>query len=220
MARMADVRRQKQVDEGNYAPPHATLVFNDQTKKDIGFKARMKTLKKKLILEKRSMMMALMRVNLRYDVIVNNMDVTFNAYITNARCKHLIYMLEDIRMTLMKRIVLKKAMMQNADDNIHSRLSLADQGNIEERIPMILKKSGKLTGYVRSTYHKVGDNKKGCPNKANLVKNPLAQVAQATQVEKRTKRRQRKHPVELVNKVRGREGGSNKGKGRGASTRR
>ena len=40
MERMADVRRQKQVDEGNYAPPHATLVFNDQTKKDIGFQSQ------------------------------------------------------------------------------------------------------------------------------------------------------------------------------------
>ncbi|XP_074314199.1 uncharacterized protein LOC141649406 [Silene latifolia] len=46
------------------------------------------------------------------DVIVNNMAETFNAYIINARSKHLIYMLEDIRTMLMQRLVTKKNEME------------------------------------------------------------------------------------------------------------
>lgn len=46
------------------------------------------------------------------DVIVNNMAETFNAYIINARTKHLIYMLEDIRVALMQRLVTKRNEME------------------------------------------------------------------------------------------------------------
>ncbi|XP_074278342.1 uncharacterized protein LOC141601934 [Silene latifolia] len=37
------------------------------------------------------------------DVIVNNMTETFNAYIIDARAKHVIYMVEDIRTAMMQR---------------------------------------------------------------------------------------------------------------------
>ncbi|XP_074266612.1 uncharacterized protein LOC141589891 [Silene latifolia] len=46
------------------------------------------------------------------DVIVSNMAETFNAYIIEARSKHLIYMLEDIRSAMMKRLAVKKAEME------------------------------------------------------------------------------------------------------------
>ena len=42
------------------------------------------------------------------DVIVSNMVETFNNYIMNARSKHLINMLEEIRSLMMKRLVTKK----------------------------------------------------------------------------------------------------------------
>ena len=46
------------------------------------------------------------------DVIVNNMAETCNAYIINARAKHIIYMLEEIRVVLMQRLVKKKSEME------------------------------------------------------------------------------------------------------------
>ncbi|XP_056698603.1 uncharacterized protein [Spinacia oleracea] len=48
------------------------------------------------------------------DVIVNNMAETFNGYIINARTKHLIYMLEDIRSALMQRLITKKMEMEKS----------------------------------------------------------------------------------------------------------
>ena len=42
------------------------------------------------------------------DVIVSSMGETFNNYIINARSKHLINMLEEIRTLMMKRLVTKK----------------------------------------------------------------------------------------------------------------
>ncbi|XP_021721493.1 uncharacterized protein LOC110689055 [Chenopodium quinoa] len=45
------------------------------------------------------------------DVITSNMAETFNGYIINVRAKHLIYMLEDIRSSLMKRLVTKREEM-------------------------------------------------------------------------------------------------------------
>jgi len=43
---------------------------------------------------------------------------TFNAYITHARKKHLIYMPQEIRVTLMERVTVKKAMMENVTSDI------------------------------------------------------------------------------------------------------
>ena len=42
------------------------------------------------------------------DVIVSNMVETFNNYIINARSKHLINILEEIKTLMMKRLVTKK----------------------------------------------------------------------------------------------------------------
>ncbi|XP_074287815.1 uncharacterized protein LOC141612968 [Silene latifolia] len=51
---------------------------------------------------------AFINTTTKTDVIVNNMAETFNAYIIDARAKHVIYMLEDIEMTMMQRLALKK----------------------------------------------------------------------------------------------------------------
>lgn len=54
--------------------------------------------------------------------VVNNMAETFNAYVMHARAKHPIYMLEDIRLALMERIVLKRGHKEIANDEIHPRV--------------------------------------------------------------------------------------------------
>ena len=42
-----------------------------------------------------------MKTHTKADVIMNNLVETFNGYIINARTKHLIYILEDIKTSLM-----------------------------------------------------------------------------------------------------------------------
>ena len=54
--------------------------------------------------------------------VVNNMAETFNAYVMHARAKHLIYVLKDIRLALMERIVLKRGHKEKADDKICPRV--------------------------------------------------------------------------------------------------
>ncbi|KAL2938185.1 Calcium-transporting ATPase PAT1 [Bienertia sinuspersici] len=58
---------------------------------------------------------AFFRSSTRCGVVTNNMAETFNGYIIQARTEHLLYMLEDIRASLMKRLAVKK---QNMDDSI------------------------------------------------------------------------------------------------------
>jgi len=48
----------------------------------------------------RSFYRAFIKTHAKYDVIVNNPDKTFNACIVQARAKHLVFMLEDIRTAL------------------------------------------------------------------------------------------------------------------------
>ena len=55
---------------------------------------------------------AFLKIETKADVIVNNLVETFKGYIINARTKHLIYMLEDIRTTLMQRLVMKRQEME------------------------------------------------------------------------------------------------------------
>ncbi|CAH9132495.1 unnamed protein product [Cuscuta epithymum] len=55
---------------------------------------------------------AFVRTSSKCDVIVSNMAETFNSYIINARTKHLIFMLEDIRGALMQRMVVKRQQME------------------------------------------------------------------------------------------------------------
>ncbi|XP_021728772.1 uncharacterized protein LOC110695855 [Chenopodium quinoa] len=55
---------------------------------------------------------AFLKTEVKADVITSNMEETFNGYIINARTKHLLYMLEDIRASLMKRLVTKKQEME------------------------------------------------------------------------------------------------------------
>ena len=55
-----------------------------------------------------------MKTQTKVNVIMNNIAKTFNGYIINARTKHLIYMLEDIIITLMQRLVLKRQEMEKS----------------------------------------------------------------------------------------------------------
>ena len=51
---------------------------------------------------------AFLKTGTKADAIVNNLAKTLNGYIINARTKHLIYMLKDIRTVLMQRLVMKR----------------------------------------------------------------------------------------------------------------
>ncbi|KAL2904767.1 Long-chain-fatty-acid--CoA ligase [Bienertia sinuspersici] len=55
---------------------------------------------------------AFMDPSIKSDAITNNMVETFNGYIINARTKHLIYMMEDINVDLMQRLVNKRKEME------------------------------------------------------------------------------------------------------------
>ncbi|XP_021776378.1 uncharacterized protein LOC110740206 [Chenopodium quinoa] len=55
---------------------------------------------------------AFLKTDVKADAITSNMAETFNGYIINARAKHLIYMLEDIRAALMRRLVIKRQEME------------------------------------------------------------------------------------------------------------
>ncbi|XP_021742994.1 uncharacterized protein LOC110709089 [Chenopodium quinoa] len=55
---------------------------------------------------------AFLQEDIKSEAITNNMAETFNAYIINARTKHIIYMLEEIRVALMQRLVKKRHEME------------------------------------------------------------------------------------------------------------
>ncbi|XP_048489954.1 uncharacterized protein LOC125491922 [Beta vulgaris subsp. vulgaris] len=65
---------------------------------------------------------AFMSDDIRSDAITNNMAETFNGYIVNARTKHLIYMLEDIRVALMQRLVTKVHEMEKCNSVLCPRI--------------------------------------------------------------------------------------------------
>lgn len=55
---------------------------------------------------------AFMNPDIKCDAITNNMAETFNGYIIQARTKHLLFMMEDIRGALMQRVNTKKTEME------------------------------------------------------------------------------------------------------------
>ena len=55
---------------------------------------------------------------------MNIIAETFNAYIVQTRAKHFIFMLEDIRVGLMERVVLKRATMKKSENQICQRVRL------------------------------------------------------------------------------------------------
>ncbi|KAL2924672.1 Antiviral helicase SKI2 [Bienertia sinuspersici] len=63
-----------------------------------------------------------MSATTKADVITNNMAETFNAYIIQARSKHLLYMLEDIRASLMQRLIQKRKEMEKVTSTICPRI--------------------------------------------------------------------------------------------------
>ncbi|XP_021736277.1 uncharacterized protein LOC110702843 [Chenopodium quinoa] len=56
------------------------------------------------------------------DAITSNIAETFNGYIIQARTKHLLYMLEDIRAALMQRMVVKRQAMMKATSILCPRI--------------------------------------------------------------------------------------------------
>jgi len=73
-----------------------------------------------------------MTVDSKCDVVFNNIVETFNAYIVHFIDKHCIDMLEEIRASLMKRIYVKKGMMEPAEDELYPRLRLKLEKEKEE----------------------------------------------------------------------------------------
>ncbi|KAL2921934.1 Mediator of DNA damage checkpoint protein 1, partial [Bienertia sinuspersici] len=65
---------------------------------------------------------AFLSTTCKSDVITNNIAETFNGYIINARNKHLIYMLEDIRVALMQRLVQKREEMEKCTSALCPRI--------------------------------------------------------------------------------------------------
>ena len=61
----------------------------------------------------RDLRVIIQHVFFRVDVIINNMAETFHGYIINARTKHLMFILEDIRTVVMQRLFLKKKKLIN-----------------------------------------------------------------------------------------------------------
>ncbi|XP_074283214.1 uncharacterized protein LOC141607763 [Silene latifolia] len=59
---------------------------------------------------------------MKSDTITSNLAETFNGWIINARTKHLIYMLEDIRVLLMQRLVKKRQEMEKSNSQICPRI--------------------------------------------------------------------------------------------------
>ncbi|KAL2934997.1 5-methylthioadenosine/S-adenosylhomocysteine deaminase [Bienertia sinuspersici] len=65
---------------------------------------------------------AFMKETIKLDAITNNMAETFNGFIINARTKHLIHMMEDIRVALMKRMVVKRKEMEKHNSLLCPRI--------------------------------------------------------------------------------------------------
>ncbi|KAL2894817.1 Antiviral helicase SKI2 [Bienertia sinuspersici] len=66
------------------------------------------------------------------DVVTSNMAETFNGYIIQARTKHLIYMLEDIRCALMQRLVVKRLEMEKSNVKVCPRIQAKLEKHKEE----------------------------------------------------------------------------------------
>ena len=70
----------------------------------------------------RSFYRAFTRTTSKCDNVVNNMAKTFKAYIVHTRSKHLLYILKDIRMALMERMVIKKGTIWTSAHEICPRI--------------------------------------------------------------------------------------------------
>ncbi|XP_056695664.1 uncharacterized protein [Spinacia oleracea] len=67
---------------------------------------------------------AYLDISMKTDAITSNMAETFNGHIINARTKDLIYMLEDIRISLMQRLVVKRQAMQKSTSTVCQRIQV------------------------------------------------------------------------------------------------
>ncbi|KAJ8447201.1 hypothetical protein Cgig2_030432 [Carnegiea gigantea] len=118
--------------------------------------------------DKRFTKIAAVEEDSKCDVIVNNMAKTFNAYVVYIRTKHLIDMLEDIRMTLMERIVVSRDIMQASEDDTYPRIgSKLDKEKEEVRNSFPIPSSNKVFQIVNHLYKKGNETDQG--NKLNLL---------------------------------------------------
>ncbi|KAL2922890.1 BTB/POZ domain-containing protein NPY1 [Bienertia sinuspersici] len=69
--------------------------------------------------------------NVKSDVITNNMAETFNGYIINARTKHIISMMEEVRALLIQRVVTKRQDMKRSKHVICPRVQATLEKNKE-----------------------------------------------------------------------------------------
>ncbi|XP_056690232.1 uncharacterized protein [Spinacia oleracea] len=65
---------------------------------------------------------AFLDTSMKTDAITSNIAETFNGYIIQARTKHLIFMLEDIRNNLMQRLVVKRQQMEKSTSILCPRI--------------------------------------------------------------------------------------------------
>ncbi|XP_074281764.1 uncharacterized protein LOC141606508 [Silene latifolia] len=65
---------------------------------------------------------AFMSTSMKSDIITSNLAETFNGWVINARTKHLIHMLEDIRASVMQRLVQKRQEMEKTNSEICPRI--------------------------------------------------------------------------------------------------
>ncbi|XP_056690438.1 uncharacterized protein [Spinacia oleracea] len=65
---------------------------------------------------------AFLDTTMKTDAITSNIAETFNGYIIQARTKHLIFMLEDIRNNLMQRLVVKRQQMEKSTSILCPRI--------------------------------------------------------------------------------------------------
>ncbi|KAL2925707.1 AT-hook motif nuclear-localized protein 27 [Bienertia sinuspersici] len=75
---------------------------------------------------------AFMGTSCKADVVTNNMAETFNGYIINARTKHVIHMMEEIRANLMQRLVKKREEMDKHNSAICPRIHVKLEKEKEE----------------------------------------------------------------------------------------
>ncbi|KAJ8449155.1 hypothetical protein Cgig2_027157 [Carnegiea gigantea] len=104
---------------------NATKAYNETSFKDALKALKLESAKaaEDIVLQNpRLFYRTIIRMNSRSDVIVNNIAGTFNACIIHVRCKHLIDMLKDIRMTLKEILMLKKAIPHNSESDMCPRI--------------------------------------------------------------------------------------------------
>ncbi|KAL2903346.1 Transposase for insertion sequence element IS1081 [Bienertia sinuspersici] len=92
---------------------------------------------------------------MKTNAITNNMAETFNGYIINARTKHLLYMLEDIRAALMQRMFMKRREMNKSSSLLCPRIqALLEEEKSKAADCEEVAADGEAEEYVHECYRK------------------------------------------------------------------